>query len=114
MRKIASEQILKFLLFASPCYWTLTVIFIAFVIWRVGLSEPDLIPVALVSIAIIIAAILLVKKYYWICLPMIALGVYIALQDDQFVGHIFHSYGAYLILHYLVCGIYSVYKKDVH
>lgn len=41
---------------------------------------------------------------------MIALGIYIALQDDQFVGHILQLFGTYMALHYLVCGVY-VYKN---
>ena len=83
-------------------------IVIALAIWKVGLNEPDLIPLARVSIAIIVAAIFLVKKYYWISLPMVLLGVYIfsALQNDQHFGHIFQLYGAYLILHYSACCIY--------
>jgi len=109
MRKIASNQIQKFLLFALPSFWTLTVLFIVLAIWNEGFI-PDLIPVTLMSIAIIVTAILLVQKYYWICLPMIALGIYIALQDDQFVGHILQFFGAYIILHYLACGVY-VYKN---
>ena len=109
MRKITSNQIQKFLLFALPSFWTLAVLFIVLVIWNEGFI-PDLIPVTLVSIAIIVTAILLVQKYYWICLPMIALGIYIALQDDQFVGHILQLFGTYMILHYLVCGVY-VYKN---
>jgi len=109
MRKIASNQIQKFLLFALPSFWTLTVLFIVLAIWNEGFI-PDLIPVTLMSIAIIVTAILLVQKYYWICLPMIAFGIYIALQDDQFVGHILQFFGAYIILHYLACGVY-VYKN---
>ena len=109
MRKITSNQIQKFLLFALPSFWTLAVLFIVLVIWNEGFI-PDLIPVTLVSIAIIVTAILLAQKYYWICLPMIALGIYIALQDDQFVGHILQLFGTYMILHYLVCGVY-VYKN---
>ena len=79
--------------------------FIALVIWKVGLNEPDLIPLAYVSIAIIVAAILLVKQYYWASLPMILLGVYIfcGVKNDQHFGHIVQLYGAYLILHYLAC-----------
>lgn len=86
MRKPTVEQAGKFMLFASPCYWTLAVLFIVLVIWKVGFSEPDLIPVTLVSIAVIAAAVLLTKKYYWISLPMIALGVYIATREDQFLN----------------------------
>lgn len=110
MKKSASDHVERFLLFALPCYWTLVVIFIALVVWRVGFDEPDLIPLVWVSIAMIAAAFFLVKNHYWVCLPMMALGSYIALQDDQFVGHIFHLYGTYLILHYLVCGV-CVFKR---
>lgn len=105
MKRPASDHVERFIIFASPCYWTLAVILIALAVWKVGFDEPDLIPLVWVSIAIIAAAILLVKKYDWVCLPMMGLGVYIALQDDQFVGAIFHYYGIYLILHYLVCGV---------
>ena len=110
MKKPTSNQTPKFLLFALPSFWPLAVLFITVGIWKTKISNPDVIAVALVSIAIIVAAILLVRKYYWICLPMIALGIYIALQDDQFVGHILRLFGTYMILHYLVCGVY-VYKN---
>lgn len=113
MRKITLNQIQNVLLFALPSFWTLAVLFIVLIIWNEGFI-PDLIPVMLVSIAIIVTAILLVQKYYWICMPMIALGAYIALHDDQHVGHILRAFGAYMILHYLACGVY-VYtgrKKD--
>lgn len=110
MKKPTSNQIPQFLLFALPSFWTLAVLFITVGIWKTKISNPDVIAVALVSIAIIVSAILLVQKYYWICLPMIALGIYILLQDDQFVGHILQFFGAYMILHYLVCGVY-VYKN---
>ena len=114
MKKPTSNQIPEFLLFAIPSFWTLAVLFITVGIWKTKISNPDVIAVALVSIAIIVAAILFVQKYYWICLPMIALGIYIALQDDQFVGHILQLFGAYIILHYLVCGVYGYKsrKKD--
>ena len=113
MRKITPNQIQKILLFALPSFWTLAVLFIVLIIWNEGFVS-DLIPVMLVSIAIIVTAILLVRKYYWICFPMIALGIYIALHDDQFVGHILQSFGAYMILHYLACGVhvYKTRKKD--
>lgn len=107
----AHIDISKTILFAFPCYWTLTVIFIALFFWKVGLNEPDLIPLALISIAIIVAAIMLAKGYYGACIPMIALGLYIALHTDQHVGHLFHLYGAYLILHYAACGMYVFRNK---
>lgn len=111
MKKLSTGQVGKFLLFSSPCYWTCAVLFIVLVIWKVGLREPDLIPVVLVSLAIIVAGILLVKDYYWISFPMIGLGIYIALQDDQFVGHILHLFGAYIIVHYVICGVYVYMHK---
>ena len=101
----------RIILFAFPCYWTLAVIFIALFFWKVGLNEPDLIPLGCVSIAIIIAAILLENKHYWICIPMIALGLYIASLEDQHVGHIFQLFGSYLVLHYIMCGVYKYRKR---
>lgn len=108
MKKATSEQLSEFVIFASPCYWLLALMVIALAIWKVGFHEPDLLSLAWVSIAIIVAAIFLVKRYYWISFPMVLLGVYIfyALQHDQHFGHIFQLYGAYLILHYSACFIY--------
>lgn len=37
---------------------------------------------------------------------MIALSVFIALRKDGFTDDIFLFFGAYMILHYTVCGIY--------
>jgi len=113
MRRITSNQIPAFLLFALPSFWTLAVLFIVLIIWKEGFI-PDLIPVILVTIAIIVAAVLLVKKYGWICLPMIALGIYIALQQDQHFGLIFLLFGIYMMLHYAACGVhlYVNRKKD--
>ena len=101
------------MLFALPSFWTLALLFIVLVFMNRGFI-PDLIPVTLVSAAIIVAAILLAKKNYWICLPMIALGIYIALQQDQHFGLIFCFFGVYMVLHYLVCGlhVYRNRKKD--
>lgn len=109
MRRIATNQIPTFLLFALPSFWTLALLFIVLVLMKKGFI-PDLIPVTLVSVAIMVAAILLVKKYYWICLPMIGFGIYIALQQDQHFGLIFRFFGVYMILHYLVCGVH-VYRN---
>lgn len=105
MRRISSNQIPTILLFALPSFWTLTVWFIVLVLMKKGFI-PDLIPVTLVSIAIIAAAVLLVKGYGWICLPMIALGIYIALQQDQHFGLIFRFFGIYMMLHYAACGVH--------
>ena len=88
-----------------PSFWTLAVFFIVFVLMKKGFI-PDLIPVTFVSVSIIVAAMLLVKKYYWICVPMIALGIYIALQQDQHFGLIFCFFGIYMMLHYVACGVH--------
>ena len=112
MKKLISAQMSKAMLFAFPCYWTFALLFIAVVLWKTRPSHPDVIATALVSIANIVAGILLARKCYWISIPMIVLGAYIALSlhDEQFMGHIFLMYGEYLILHYLVCGVY-VYRR---
>ena len=110
MKKPDEGKLLKFLLFAFPCYWTCAALWIATVCWKTSLLHPDVIAVALVSVGIITAAVLLMKQCYWISPLMVVLGLYIALQEDQFVGDIFRLYGAYLILHYLVCGVY-VYRR---
>lgn len=106
MKKPTSDQIGRFILFALPSFWTLAVLFIVLVIWRGDFLESDMLPVLLVTIAIITAAVLLVKKQSRICWPMIVLGIYIALLDDQFAGHLFRFYGIYLIVHYAVSGVY--------
>ena len=80
--------------------------FIVLVIWRGDFLASDMLPVSLVTASIIGTAILLMKKQSWVCLPMIVLGIRIALLDDQFAGHIFRLYGIYLIVHYAVCGVY--------
>lgn len=112
MKKFTSEQISKAVLFAFPCYWSLALWFIVVLFWKTSPLHPDVVAVALVSIANIVAGILLAKKYYWASIPMIILGAYIAwsLYNEQFMGHIFLFYGVYVMVHYLICGIY-VYKK---
>ena len=102
---------IKFCLFAFLCYWTLAVLYVAVGIWKTPIHNPDVIAVMSVSAAIIIAAIFLVKKRDWVCLPMVALGIYIALQDDQRVGYILHFFGIYLVLHYLSCGVYAFRRR---
>ena len=111
MKKWTPDQQIKFMLFVSPVYWTLVVIFIAVVIWRTSVSHPDVVTVTLISAAIIITAVFLVKGYAWISLPMMILGIYIAQLGDQFAGHIQLLYGVYLVVHYLVCGVYVFRKK---
>ena len=58
------------------------------------------------TVVVLVAAILLVKRCYWICLPMIVLGIYIALQQDQHFGLIFRFFGIYMMLHYAACGVH--------
>ena len=106
MKKQTFDHVAKFLIFSLPAYWTLTLLFIALAIWRSSF-EGDFIWVALISVAVITAAFLLMKNHYWVSVPMIALGVYIALLDDQFAAELFQFYGIYLVVHYAACGIYA-------
>ena len=105
MKQPTSDPITKVCLFALPSLWPMAVFFIVLVIWREGFLF-DLIPVTLAGIAMIVAAILLMKNHDWVCLPMIVLGIYIASQADPFVGHILRLFDTYMILHYLACGVY--------
>lgn len=113
MREIDTIKIAKFLLFAFPCYWSLALIFIATGIWKVSLSDPDLMAVIWLTGVIIAAAFLLAKKLFWVSFPMILLGAYIMLmlKEDQHFGVLGQLYGIYIIVHYLLCGIY-VFKKS--
>jgi len=108
MKKPEPEQISKFILFAFPCYWTFALLFIALAIWKVGVTEPDLVPVVLISIAVITAAAFLVNGRYFVTFPMMALGAYIALMRDQHAEGIFRLFGIYLILHYAICLFYVI------
>ena len=85
-------------------------LFIVLAVWKTSFIDPDVIAVALLTAAIIAAAGMLMYDYYWISIPMAALGIYIALQDDQHMGTVFTCYGLYLFLHYVICGIH-VYKN---
>jgi len=109
MKKVTEKKILEIILFAFPCCWPILLMVIALAIWKVGINEPDLIPLAGLSFAIIVASIFLLKRSYWISLPMILLGIYICfgLKEEQHFGIIFQTYGAYFILHYLACGLYT-------
>ena len=106
MKKLAFDHVTTFLFFSLPAYWPLALLFIALVVWRSSF-EGDFIWVALISVAVIAAAFLLMKGHYLVSIPMIALGVYIALLDDQFAAELFQFYGIYLVVHYASCGIYA-------
>lgn len=106
MKKPTFDHVTTFLFFSLPAYWPLALLFIALVVWR-SPFEGDFIWVALISVAVIAAAFLLMKNHYWVSIPMIALGVYIALLDDQFAADLFRFYGIYLVVHYAACGIYA-------
>jgi len=117
MKKPLSEQIIRFILFALPSFWLLAVLFIALVIWKVGLNEPDLPPVALVCVAILVAAVFLTRNQVWVCAPMVVLGLspFFIPGSDQHVGHITALYGAYLALHYSAClvvPLFGILKKN--
>ena len=103
--KRTTNQMPTILLFALPSFWTLAVLFLVLAIWKKGFL-PDLIPVMLVTAAIMTAAVFLAKGYGWICLPMMALSLYIALQQDQHFGLIFFFFGIYMMLHYAACGVH--------
>lgn len=98
MKKPTSRQIGEFLLFAFPAYLPL-VLMIA--IWNNHFS----LLLLLFNAIVLLSAVLLVKKRWWISLPMIALGIYIALQNDQHIP--FQPFGCYLILHYAAWGLYA-------
>lgn len=111
IRKIQSETIVKFVLLAFPAYWTLILPFIVLVVWGESIMHPDILAVALVSAAIIAAAVFLMKKHAWVSIPMVLLGIYIATRTDQFLEDLFRFFGAYLVLHYVICGVW-VHKKN--
>ncbi len=107
------EKAAEFAFFSFPCYWTLALACIALLAWKTPLMNPDLLAVLLVSAAIIATAVLLIKKHWWTVLPMIVLGAYITQIKDGFTDHIFQLFGLYMILHYIVCGIYVFkYRRD--
>ena len=120
MKKLSSTQMSRFFLFALPCFWLLAILLLALVLWDVGFAEPDLIPVVLVSIAILISAAFLTKRRNRVCFPIILIGIYIffTTQNDQHIGYIVPLYGIYLVLHYLAYWIYlrkhetSAHKED--
>lgn len=109
MKRIRN-QMPTILLFALPSFWPLVVLFLVLAIWKKGFI-PDLIPVTIVTVAIITAAVFLAKGYGRISLPMMALGLYIALQQDQHFGLIFCFFGIYMMLHYAACGVHILINK---
>ena len=120
MKKLSPAQVSRFFLFALPSFWLLAILFLALVVWNVGFAEPDLIPIVLVCIAILISAASLTKKRNLVCFPIILIGIYIffTTQNDQHIGYIVPLYGIYLVLHYFVCWMFlqkheaSVHKED--
>jgi len=110
MKKPTQHQMGEYILFAFPAYLPLVLSIVAIFVWKTPLNEPFLRLLLLFNAAILVSAFLLMKKCWWISLPMIALGIYIALQNDQHVGHLLQLFGCYLVLHYAGWGIY-VYRK---
>lgn len=100
------DKLAEFAFYAFPSYWTLALTFVVVFIWKTPLTDPDLLSLIAVSAAILVAAFLLMKKRWWTVFPMIALSVFIALRKDGFTDDIFLLFGAYMILHYTVCGIH--------
>ena len=99
MKKPTQRQIGEFLLFAFPAVLPLILLLVAILNNHVSLL------LLLFNVAVFLSAVLLVKKRWWISLPMLALGIYIALQKDQHIP--FQPFGCYLILHYAAWGLYT-------
>ncbi len=109
MKKPTQHQIGEFLLFAFPAYLPLVLSVVAIFIWKTPLNEPFLVLLLLFNAVVVLSAVFLVKKRWWISLPLIALGIYIAMQNDQHIP--LQPFGCYLILHYVVWGLYAYKTK---
>ena len=103
MKKPTQRQIGEFLLFSFPAFLPLILLVVAIFVLKTPLN--DLFLLLLFNVAVLFSAVLLVKKRWWISLPMLALGIYIALQNDQHIP--FQPFGCYLILHYAAWGLYT-------
>lgn len=103
MKKPTQRQMGEFLLFAFPSFLPLILLVVAVFILETPLN--DLLLLLLFNVSVFFSAVLLVKKRWWISLPMLALGIYIALQKDQHIP--FQPFGCYLILHYAAWGLYT-------
>ena len=94
-----------FILYAFPAYLPLVLAVVAIFGMHTPLTDPDLIFVLLLNGAIFLAAVLMVKGKWWICLPMLALGIFLAMQYNQHIP--LQPFGYYLILHYAAWGVYT-------
>ena len=108
MKRSTSRQTGEFLLFAFPALLPLILLVVAIFILKTPLNS--LLLLLLFNAAVLLSAVLLVKKHWWISLPMLALGIYIALQKDQHIP--FQPFGCYLILHYAAWGLYTYKTKQ--
>ena len=105
MKMPTQHQVGSFILYAFPAYLPLVLSVVAICVLKTPLTEPFLILLLLFNAAVLLAAVLLVKKHWWISLPMLALGIFIALQNDQHIP--LQPFGLYLILHYVAWGLYA-------
>lgn len=108
MKKPTQHQVGAFILYAFPAYLPLVLAVALIFGLHMPLTDPDLLIVLLLNGAIFLAAVLMVKGKWWICPPMLALGICLAMQTDQHIP--IGPFGWYLILHYAAWGIY-VYRK---
>lgn len=113
MKKPTQKQLAEVFLYAFPAYWSLVLIIIALAAWKESPAAPWLLALEGMCGGMILAGVLLAKGRAWAALPMLLLGVYIcaAFGADQHGGQVFWLYGAYLALHYAVCGVCVMAKK---
>ena len=109
MKKPTQHQIGAFIVYAFPVYLPLVLSVIAIFVLKIPLNNPFLISLLLIDAAVLGSALMMVKKHWWVCLPMLALGIFIALQQDQHIP--IGPFGGYMILHYAAWGLYLYRKK---
>lgn len=105
MKKPTHHQVGSFILYAFPAYLPLVLSVVAICVLKTPLTEPFLILLLLFNTAVLLAAVLLVKRRWWISLPMLALGMVIAMQYDQHIP--LQPFGWWLVLHYAAWGLYT-------
>ena len=112
MKRPTQHQVGAFMLYAFPAYWPMVLWTVAVFIWHTPFTDPEFIRLTLFNAAVFVAAVLMVKKRWWVCLPMIAFGAYLAIvpRDDAYTERLLLAFGCYLILHYAAWGVY-VYRE---
>lgn len=105
MKKPSQHQLGEFTLFAFPACLPLILSVIAVFALKTPLNDPFLVLLLLFNAAVLFSAVLLVKKCWWISLPMLALGIFIGMQYDQHIP--LQPFGWWLVLHYAAWGLYA-------